>query len=247
MKLINDTAHRPFLLTSENWIMRQTWRNLLFVHWPISPETIREHIHPSLQIDTFNGVAWLGIVVFELEGIYPRGFPPISILPPFPEINVRTYVQYNGKPGVYFLSLDVSDWASYTLAKRWFHLPYHSANISIKQKDLSFHFESIRKKSKIYPILCKGTFSPLPEVYFPKEGTLDHWLTERYCLFSTNNKGRIFCGEIHHRPWPLQKANSEIYKNNLFSPFKIDLSGVQPISHFSKGVDSLIWNIRKAY
>ncbi|MEH7125174.1 DUF2071 domain-containing protein [Bacillus sp. JJ1532] len=225
--------------------MRQTWRDLLFIHWPIPSEKLRKHIPASLEIDTFNGSAWLGIIVFVMDGIYPRGLPNISILPKFQEINVRTYVKCNGKSGIYFLSLDVCDWASYTIAKRWLRLPYQSAQISIEKKGQNFHYKSIRKRKTKYEITIDGTYKPLEEVYLPKEGTLDHFLTERYCFFSSNNGIHTYCLEIHHQPWQLQKTEIEIYKNTLFTPFNIDVNKVTPISHFSKGTDSLIWNIKK--
>lgn len=245
MNLLNDIAHRSWPLTSTNWIMRQSWRNLLFTHWPIPPEILRPYIPSSLQIDTFDGSAWLGVVVFEMKGIYSRGLSSVSLTPKFSEVNVRTYVQYDGKPGVYFLSLDVGDWASLTIAKRWYRLPYHPAHISIQKEGQTFHYESIRKGKTTAFVTSKGTYTPLLDVFFPSEGTLDHWLTERYCLFSTNHRANIYCGEIHHCPWPLQKVETEITKHTLFEPFHMDLKDVQPIAHFSKGVDSLMWNIKK--
>ncbi|MCQ6276307.1 DUF2071 domain-containing protein [Bacillus sp. V3B] len=245
MNIMRDIAHRPWPLPSKNWIMRQNWGHFLFVHWPIPLELLRPHIPSTLEIDTYNRSAWLGVVVFVMEGIYPRGLPPISLTPTFPEINVRTYVQYDGKPGVFFMSLDVGDWASYTIAKRWYHLPYQPADISFQKEEQTFHCQSIRKRSTNPPIAFQAKYTPISEVYFPKEGTLDHWLTERYCLFSSNNGSDIFCGEIHHRPWPLQKVEAEISRNTLLTPFKIDGTKVQPIYHFSKGVDAFFWNIKK--
>ncbi len=245
MNLMNDIIHRSWPLPSKKWIMRQTWSNLLFAHWPLPPETLRPHIPPPLQIDTFDRYAWLGVVLFVMDGIYPRGLPSVSIFPKFPEINVRTYVQCNGKPGVYFMSLDAEHWVTYTIAKRWFRLPYYSAQISFQKEGQTFQYQSIRKGKTNTPIIFNGKYVPLSEVYFAKKGTLDHWLTERYCLYSTDNGVNIYCGEIHHRPWPLQKAEAEICTNTLFSPFNFDLTEVKPIFHFSKGVDTLIWNIKK--
>lgn len=245
MNLINDIIHRPFPLPSKNWIMRQKWRNVLFLHWPIPVEKLRPHIPSSLQIDTFNGSAWLGIILFVLEGIFPFEIPSISLTPKFPEINVRTYVKYDGKPGIYFLSIDVMNWASLKIAKNWYHLPYHSSQIFFQKEEQKFHCHSIRKGNENTPISFKGKYAPVSEVYFPKEGTLDHWLIERYCLYSSNNGINIYCGDIHHRPWPLQKAKIELVKNTLFTPFHFDLFEEKPIAHFSIGVDSLIWNIKK--
>ncbi|KAB2334776.1 DUF2071 domain-containing protein [Cytobacillus depressus] len=245
MKLMKDFGHRPWQLPSKHWIMRQTWSNLFFTHWPIAPEILRPYIPQSLQIDTFNRYAWVGIILFVMEGIYPRGLNYKSILPSFPEINVRTYVQCDDKPGIYFLSIDVGDWASYTIAKRWFRLPYFSSHVSFQKEDQTFQFGSKRKGNSNSPITFNGKYIPLPKIFYPKKGTLDHWLTERYCLYSKDQRGNLYCGEIHHRPWPLQYAESEIHMNTLLSPFNIDLNEVKPISHYSKGVDSLIWNIKK--
>ena len=114
-----------------------------------------------------------------------------------------------------------------------------------EKKDKPFIVKVFVKGRTNPPISFQAKYTPISEVYFPKEGTLDHWLTERYCLYSTNNGVNIYCGEIHHRPWPLQKVEAEISRNTLFTPFKIDLTEVQPIYHFSKGVDTFIWNIKK--
>ncbi|MGM7723666.1 YqjF family protein [Metabacillus sp. Hm71] len=245
MNLLNDFIHRPFPLPSKKYIMRQTWRNLLFLHWPIPLEKLRPYIPSALQVDTFNGSAWLGIILFVIEGIYPLGLSSVSLTPSFPEINVRTYVTCNGKPGIYFMSIDVENWASLKIAKNWYHLPYHSAEISFRKEGQTFHCHSIRKGNESAPISFMGKYVPVSEVYCPKEGTLDHWLTERYCMYSSKKGVNIFCGDIHHRPWPLQKAEVEVVKNTLFTPYQFDLSEVTPIAHFSTGVDSLIWNIKK--
>ncbi|MGG1398021.1 DUF2071 domain-containing protein [Bacillus salipaludis] len=245
MNIMNDVGHRSWPLPSKYWIMRQTWSNILFLHWPIPLNILRPHIPSSLQIDTFNGSAWIGVIVFVLEGIFPRGISSISLTPKFPEMNVRTYVTCDGKPGIYFLSIDVENWASLKIAKRWFHLPYYSAQVSFRKEGQSFHIHSSRNGNFNTPITFKGKYVPVSEVYFPKEGTLDHWLTERYCLYSSNNGDNIYCGEIHHLPWPLQKAEMEIFRNTLLSPFHFDISEVDPIVHFSTGVESLMWNIKK--
>ena len=160
MNIMRDIAHRPWPLPSKNWIMRQSWRNLLFTHWPIPTEILRPHIPSSLEIDTYNGSAWLGVVVFVMEGIYPRGLSSISLTPTFPEINVRTYVHYDGKPGIFFMSLDVGDWASYTIAKRWYRLPYQKASISFQKEGQTFHCQSVRKGKTNPPISFQVKYTP---------------------------------------------------------------------------------------
>ncbi|MBU8880406.1 DUF2071 domain-containing protein [Bacillus sp. FJAT-29790] len=245
MNLINEVAHRPWPVPSNKWVMRQTWSNLLFLHWPISSESLRPYIPPSIQIDIFGEYAWLGVILFVTEGVYPRGLSSVSLACKFPEINLRTYVIYNGKPGIYFLSLDSRNWASTMIGKSWFHLPYYYAQISFQQKGQAFHFQSTRKGKIDEPIKFSCNYAHSSEVYFTQEGTLDHWLTERYCMFSSDKGSNIYSVDLHHRPWPLQKAEAEIYTNTLFSPFHFDLSEVKPLSHFSKGIDALFWNIKK--
>ena len=151
--------------------MRQSWSNLLFIHWPIPAKVLRPHIPRSFQIDTFDGSAWLGVVVFVMEGIYLRGLSAVTLTPKFAEINVRTYVQCNGKPGVYFMSLDVGDWASLMIAKRWYRLPYQSAQVSFQKEGQTFQCQSIRKGKTKIPIAFKGKYAPLSEVYVKATAT----------------------------------------------------------------------------
>jgi uncharacterized protein YqjF (DUF2071 family) len=242
---MDEVTHRPWPIISKNWIMRQSWSNVLFTHWPISAELLRPHIPRSLEIDTFDGTAWLGVVVFIMEGIYLRGLTALSVTPKFAEVNVRTYVQRNGKPGVYFMSLDVGDLASLMIAKRWYRLPYKAAQISLQKEDQTFLCKSLRKEKSNVPIGFHANYIPLSGVYLSKKELFDDWLTERYCFFSTDKRANIYCGEIHHQPWPLQKVDIEICKNSLFTPFQFDLSEEKMIAHFSKGLDSLFWNIKR--
>ncbi|MBT2709212.1 DUF2071 domain-containing protein [Pseudomonas sp. ISL-84] len=105
MHLLNNTAHRSWPIPSNNWIMRQRWRNFLFLHWPVKPELLKNWIPSSLKLDTFQGYAWVGYIAFLMDGIYLRGMPQWPLTRSFPEINIRTYVQYDGKPGIFFYPL----------------------------------------------------------------------------------------------------------------------------------------------
>lgn len=241
MDLYKETAHRPIPLPPNNWIMRQSWRNALFLHWPVHPNQLQPLLPSSVVIDTYEGSAWIGIVAFWMKGIYFRGIPFLSVIPPFAEMNVRTYVRYNGKPGVFFITLDVGDWASLNIAKKWYRLPYHTADVQIQQTGSVISYTNARKYE---PVFFEGSCTPASEVFFPKEGTLDHFLTEKYCFYTTKNKQDLYHGDIHHQPWPLQKAEIEIGRNTLLSTLNIR-ADERPIAHFSKGVDSLMWNVKK--
>jgi hypothetical protein len=243
MDWIRKNEGRFDSLASRAWIMKQTWRNVLFLHWPIPPEYLRPLVPSALQIDIYQGQAWLGIIVFELEGIYPRGLSRLSFTPPFPEINVRTYVTYKGEPGIYFLSIDVHNWASLQIAKRWYHLPYHPSKVSLKKKGKSLHFEARRKNKPLYYI--KGSYTPSDELIDIRINQLDYWLTERYRLYSSNRFSNIYTAKIDHPPWSLQKASVTLDQNTLFTPFEFNLAEDTPIAHYSDGMQTNFWNIKK--
>ncbi|WP_312474087.1 DUF2071 domain-containing protein [Neobacillus sp.] len=231
---------------SKAWIMKQSWRNLLFAHWPVPVESLRPFVPNPLLIDTFDRYAWIGIVVFVMDGIYLRGLSRLPLFAKFPEINVRTYVHYNGKPGVYFLSLDAPHWVTYTVAKKWYRLPYYYSQIDSLKDHNGYHYSSLRKdKTSAFSVKFNGKFIASPEVYFAEQGTIDHWLTERYFLYSVDANGHIYCSEIDHHRWTLQKAEAEIYYNTLTTPFNIQLPEMKPFLHYSKGVDSIISNIKR--
>src|ERR1044072_6234105 len=117
-------------------VMHQEWGKLLFMHWRINPSVIRPHIPKALEIDTYGDYAWIGLTPFPMWDI--RGVPPY--MPPIPgldsmeELNVRTYVHYNGVPGVWFFSLDANSSAAVLAASTLYHLPYYSADISLQGK-----------------------------------------------------------------------------------------------------------------
>jgi hypothetical protein len=242
MEWIKQNDARFEHLTSKTWIMKQKWNHVLFLHWPISPVHLRPLVPGALQIDTYDGKAWLGMIIFEMGGIYPRRFPGLSLTLPFSEINVRTYVTYKGEPGIYFLSIDVNNWASLQIAKRWYHLPYHPAKVSIRKSGKSLSFEGIRKKE---PLKVKGSYTPRRDVYMSRADQLDYWFTERYRLFSTDALSNLYTAAIDHPPWPLQQADVSFEKNTLFSPFPFKLAEDTPIAHYSHGVQTNFWNIKK--
>ncbi|OLO37091.1 hypothetical protein BTR23_14255 [Alkalihalophilus pseudofirmus] len=230
--------------SSNNWILNQTWKNLLFLHWPVHHEHLEQHIPKQLQIDSYRGIAWISIVLLMMDSISLKAVP-FSIFPAFPEINVRTYVVYNNEPGVFFLSLDAEHWSTYTLAKKWYRLPYYHSEISFYNDGSEYTYESIRRDKTSVNSLFHGTFSTKPEVFYAKPNTLEYWLLERYHMFSADHSNHIYSTEISHRPWPLQLAEVEIKRNTLLSSLHIFPSDIKPKVQFSSGVKALITNIKK--
>jgi uncharacterized protein YqjF (DUF2071 family) len=228
----------------EKWIMKQSWKNVFFIHLPVSAPSLRPHIPSCLDLDVYEGEPWISLVLFTIEGIYLKGIP-FSVVSAFPEINVRTYISYNKRPGVFFLSLDAKHWATYTIAKKWYHLPYYESQISVKQTNQFTSYNSIRKDRKVVPAEFKGTLKSLSETFYSKQNSLEYWLTERYYLYSSNQGKDAFRAKIHHEPWQLQEAKAEINANTLISSMNILPLNEDPIVHFSTGTNVLISNLNK--
>lgn len=241
-------THRPWPLPPGRWTMTQTWSDLLFAHWPVPVEVLRPLIPDSLEIDTFEGVAWLGVVPFQMSGVRPRLLPPVPGLSDFPELNVRTYVVPRegptGKPGVWFFSLEAASRIAVKIARSTFHLPYFHAAMRIDRAPGQFTYSSRRTHRGAPPAEFEGAYAPIGEVRLAAAGTLDHWLTERYALYSVDGRGRLCMGEIHHAPWPLQPAWADITTNTMAAAAGITLPPQPPLLHFAKRLDVAVWNLR---
>jgi len=217
--------------------MEQSWNQALFIHYPIRLDVLRQLVPSQLPLDSYDGWGWIGLVAFDMENVKFRGLPAASN---FPELNVRTYVTINGKPGVYFFSLDATHLPMVTFARILCNLPYHHASMDNKQ-DGDYHlFRSYRKKDRSISLDC--SYRSMSEPFLAASGSFDEWLTERYCFYTTGVKRRtvVRC-DILHLPWPLQKAEADIRENNILSGMGIQVEQVPPILHYSKGVDVRIW------
>jgi uncharacterized protein len=234
---------------SGHWIMRQTWRDLLFAHWPVSVGMLRPLIPASLDVDTFDGAAWVGIVPFHVTGGRPRGTPCSPVATAFPELNVRTYVVPRGtreqKPGVWFFSLDAASPVAVAVARRWFHLPYFNAHMSVDTDAEGVRYTSRRTHRGASPATFTATYGPTAPVALSEPGTLDYWLTERYCLYTTDRRGRLYRGDIHHRQWPLQGAEAEIIANTMGVAHGITLPERTPLLHFARRLDAHFWPLQR--
>jgi uncharacterized protein len=246
MDILRHPAHRSEPLPAGPWIMAQTWHNLLFAHWPVARDALRPLVPANLAIDTFGGQAWLGIVAFRLSGIRLRGFPEIGWLSHFPEINVRTYVTLDGKPGVLFLSLDADNRAAIALAKPWFRLAYQAARIEHRPLvNGGYTFTARRTGRTGPPAAFAATYRTTAPAFIAAPGTLAHWLTERYCYYSPGPRGRIYRCDIHHPAWLLQPAEAEITENTLALAHGLCLPGTAPLLHYAHYMQTAIWPVRR--
>src|SRR5215467_7737 len=237
--LLTQTAHRPFPLPSAPWIMVQQWHDLLFAHWPVPLEQIRRVVPKELELDLFQGKAYVAVAPFRMSGIRARGLPPIPGLSRTPELNVRTYVSYRGIPGVYFFSLDAASLPVVWGARAGFGLPYFHARMSVKIVDSKIHYSSSRLHDP-RPAEFRARYWPASEPRLREKGSLEYFLTERYCLYVVRS-GKVFRAVIHHLPWPLQDAEAEIDVNTMTRPAGIELPTSKPLLHFSRFLKVLIW------
>jgi uncharacterized protein len=239
--LKSETQHRPWPPVAGPWVMAQTWHDLLFAHWPVPLAALRALIPAALEIDTCDGAAWLAVVPFRMSGVRIRGTPAIPWWSGFPELNVRTYVKRAGKPGVWFFSLDAANAIAVEIARRWFHLPYFRASMQIKNRGDWFAYRSSRRHRGASPAELAVQYRPIAPRQFPVPGTLEHFLTERYCLYTSNASGRLIRGEIHHAPWPLQLAEADFAENTMTIASGMALPETRPLLHFAARQDVLVW------
>ena len=209
LEILKSTAHRPWALPRGPWVMRQVWHDLLFAHWAVAAGALRPLIPPQLEIDTFGGNAWIGVVPFRMSGVRMRGPLGLRAFPPFPELNVRTYVVKDGKPGVWFFSLDAASALAVWGARRFFHLPYFLARMKCEESGGWIEYSSAREKSTVAAKLL-GRYRPVGDAFVGELGSIEHFLAERYCLYTVDRRGRIILCEIHHPPWRLQVAEVEL-------------------------------------
>ena len=233
-----DASHRPWPLPDLPWVLKQAWNDLLFAHWPVARDRLRDLVPRHFELDAFDNEAWVSITPFQLTDLSPRGAPPLPWVSSFNEINVRTYVTYQGIPGVFFFSLDANSALAVAGASSLFHLPYYLADISFAEVEGRLAYESRRSNGEA---AFRGEYAPIGAAFTPKSGTLDHWLTERYCLYTYDASSRAYRVEIHHEPWQLQYAEAHIAENSMAHAAGIRLPSMAPVLHYSKRLDVITW------
>lgn len=170
--------------------MAQVWHDLLFAHWPVSPHELRRHIPPQLSLDTFDDSAWLGVVPFRMSGIRPKHLPAVPWLSAFLELNVRTYVTVGGESGVYFFSLDAGNPVAVALARTIFKLPYFRASMTLHTRADEVLYTSQRTHAGAPAAELTARYRPTGHVFRAAQGSLEWWLTERYCLYTARRRVR---------------------------------------------------------
>ena len=226
-------------------VMRQKWRDLLFLHWSVPAEPLQALLPSGLTLDTFAGRAYVGLVPFTMRGVRPAFLPAVAPLSNFHEINVRTYVHQAGQnPGVWFFSLDAANALAVKIARSLFKLPYHFADMGLTKNDGEILYTSRRRWPEPTPASCEIRYAPTGDIRPALPGTLAHFLAERYVLYSCAN-GSLYRGRVHHRPYPLQTASVSELREDLIAAAGIVRPDAAPLVHFAAGVDVQIYSLRR--
>ena len=244
--ILDEVAHRPWPLPEGPWVMTQSWHDLLFAHWPVDARALQEKLPAGLPLDTFDGQAWLGVVPFRMTNVAPRGVPPVPFVSSFVEMNVRTYVTLHGKPGVYFFSLDANSAIAVAAARALFGLPYYTATMQIERRGAQLVYTSARETRMDGVAEFAATYRPIGATVTPQAGSLEYFLTERYCLYTVDKEFRARRLDIHHLPWPLQAAEATIAVNTMADAAGIRLPSTAPLLHFVRRQDIVAWPLRDA-
>ncbi len=247
------TGHRPWPLPRGRWTWRQSWRDLLFAHWPVPTEAIRSLVPAGLAVQEFDGTSWIAAVPFRMAGVMRRPLPDLPWVSAFPQLNVRVYVEAEGKPGVFFLSIDAANPLVAAIARTLFHVPYFWADMSMRREREWIGYECDRRRptadrhrpaavgGRPSPVVFRGRYRPTSEVYTAVPGTLEHFLTERYCLYAVSADGVVRRTEVHHAPWPLQRAEAEIETNTMTAAGGVAVDDPPALLHFSRRIDVVVW------
>lgn len=234
--------HRPWDLPKAPWRWRQSWRDLLFAHWPLPANKLTALVPSGVTIDEFAGTSWVGVVPFRMEGVMLRPLPDLPWLSAFPELNLRLYVSVDGRPDVWFVSLDAGNLVAVYAARQLFNLPYFHAKMAVKHDGARIHYRSERYSNGTR-VAFSGSYWPIADAVESKPGTIEHFLTERYCLYTQSRDGALLRANVHHLPWPLQEAAAVIEENEIAQPQGVGIDGPPALLHFSKRLDVVVWPV----
>lgn len=224
--------------------MRQSWRDLLFLHFSAEPARIQRLLPTGLTVDTWGDKAWIGLVPFRMQGIRPLWMPPLPWISAFPETNVRTYVHRDGKePGVWFFSLDAARWLACRYARARFCLPYFHSRMTVRRQGDRIEYASKRLESGEEAVL-RGSCVLGNDLPAAESGSFEFFLVERYLLYA-EQRGRLATGRVHHPPYPLQAVEEFGMETTLVGRAGIE---PKPFEHalFSAGVDVEVFPLESA-
>lgn len=228
--ILSSTQHREYDYPKKSWVYYQEWNRVLFFHWEVPIEILDKLVPKELKIDTFNGKAYISIVPFTMENIRPKYLPAIGFISNFHEINVRTYVENNGKKGVYFLNIEAEKFLSAFVSKQLSGLPYEKATI----KRTANSYQS-NNPSKGFHLSVDFTI----DQPIHNKSNLDKWLTERYCLYLKECE-HVYRYDIHHKEWELNQIKIDRF-DLAYQLGNLKIINENYFAHYSKGIEVVAW------
>jgi uncharacterized protein len=237
---LRAVRHRPYPLPQRRWVAGQTWEHLLFAHWSVDPSRLARIVPPGLELDVYEGRAWVAVTPFLLRGLRLRFLPSLPGLNPFLETNVRTYVRRGAWTGIFFFSLDATSWAAVHGARILNHLPYRHARGAIDVEHGYVRYRIDRRDRAHGEARLEASYGPGAPAAEAVPGSLEHFLIERYCLFATRGSGQIVRTDIHHRPWRIHPADGDLRHHGLL-PAAIGPVGDPPLLHVARRQDVVFW------
>ena len=233
-EILSLKSHRTYEYPKRNWLYYQEWNRVLFLHYEVPIDVLKSLVPQELKIDTFDNKAYISIVPFRMEKIRPKFLPSLSFISDFGEINVRTYVEKDGKKGVYFINIEAEKYLSAFIAKKLSGLPYEKSDMVIKGTNY-------QSKNKNKGFSLNTQYQILERI--AQKTSLDIWLTERYCLYIKDNTS-VYRYEIHHKEWELHNVKI----TNLELKYHIKdllINNKTELAHYSEGVQVVAWNKEK--
>lgn len=241
MNVFELVEHRPYPVAPGPWVLGQRWHELLFAHWHVKPEAIQRLLPDSLEIETFDGAAWLAIVPFTITDVRPRGLPGLPVISNLLELNVRTYVRCGDLSGVYFFSLDASNPLAARAARYGASLPYLHAQMELRRRGDWIGYRSRRTDRRAGPAELHAYYRPVGPGRVSVPGTLEYFLFERYRLLADRPDGNLNNIEIHHGPWYLQPAEYRFEENTMAEWLGIELARQPDHVRFVRFQDVYTW------
>ena len=246
-RIATESHHRRWPMPARPWLMTMSWHDLLFLHYRADPEHLARTIPAGLTLDTFDGEAFVSVVPFRMTHVGPRGLNFVPGVSAFPELNVRTYVTAAERPGVWFYSLDAASHLAVEAARTFFHLPYLRALMSCRRDDDAWvRYESVRRDARAEPARFAARYRGIGSVRRAPPGSLEEFLTERYCLYAADRAGRVHRGHIHHLPWPIRDAELELDTDTMPDAAALSVRRKSPILQFVDRLDVIAWALEEA-
>ena len=220
------------------WVCAQRWEQLLFLHWAVPVATARALVPDAVEIDTYGGHAFISVLSLRMARVHLRDVVPIPDLSDFPELNVRTYVVHDGKPGVWFVSLDAPSHINAWIGRHVFHLAYDPAHMRMTDIGGRIDFQSDRERGTAR---FAATYEPDGASAPAAAGSLEEFLAERYCMYTLDHEGELCRADIEHRPWMLQQVSVEVLENDVLEADGLPDLGPPAHAMYADSLENVVW------